>query len=111
MKKIDIVNFYNEIDLRLISKERLTYINSIDNIIFERIKDSNYSSILDVGAGDGVRVKNIADKAKLEASALEISNKFYFECKKNGLSSYLGDMRDVNKIFKKQIFEFACVYT
>lgn len=44
---------------REVSKSRQTWIASINNFIAEKLRPGN--AILDVGAGDGVRARNIAD--------------------------------------------------
>ncbi len=68
---------------RTITSQKATYINSVDQIILDQIK-LNMNTMLDVGSGDGIRAKNLADQAGIKRLVLsEPSKKMVELCRVN----------------------------
>lgn len=83
------MNFYDDADLRFFSNQRKEYINFIDNFIVE---NSNGSRILDIGSGDGIRIKNIGDRIFGKITVIENNIHMCKKCKDLGIDVFCEDI-------------------
>jgi len=92
MADAKVVNFYNTADIRGFSLERAEYLDAIDKEII-RLSSQN-CTILDIGSGDGSRIKKIAEKLNSEVTTLDVSPIMSNLCRDLGFKAYCGDIVD-----------------
>ena len=65
MDKNNILTFYDKFALRYdnYSGKKSDYLDAIDKLIIDRIKNEGYKNMLDIGTGSGTRILKIAKKS------------------------------------------------
>ena len=97
-KNLEVKCFYESCDLDQVRTKRSAYLNAVDNYIYANCKSP---FILDVGSGDGLRIRKIAERLNANVTTIDITNKSFVDCCELGFNAYQDDIENfcINRFF------------